>query len=91
MSEENLIFCQHGNSGDDGCAGCIQSKLTKLQDAVEGFKNITHSECEDSWYSCPKSEDGCSNDQYSKNECTCGADYWNQKIESALKESREVE
>jgi len=40
----------------------------------------THYSCEDSWYSCPKSENGCYNDAYPDDECNCGADEHNKKV-----------
>jgi hypothetical protein len=41
-----------------------------------------HSECEDSWYSCPESEDGCSND--SEVDCNCGADDFNKQLDDII-------
>ena len=38
-----------------------------------------HSYCEDSWYSCPKSSDGCSNEGGGK-ECTCGNEHFASSI-----------
>jgi hypothetical protein len=40
-----------------------------------------HHECEDCWYSCPKSEDGCCNEGQG-DECNCGADTHNAEIDS---------
>lgn len=34
----------------------------------------SHLDCEDSWYSCPLSENGCADDRQDKQECTCGRD-----------------
>jgi hypothetical protein len=42
-----------------------------------------HYSCEDSWYSCPKDEDGCANDQ-AGDDCTCGADKSNVEIDAAI-------
>jgi hypothetical protein len=39
-----------------------------------------HYSCEDPWYSCPKSPDGCANDSEG-DECNCGADKHNDAIE----------
>lgn len=33
-----------------------------------------HYECEDCWYSCPLSADGCCNENEAKDVCTCGRD-----------------
>lgn len=42
-----------------------------------------HYECEDCWYSCPKSEEGCCNDNMG-DDCTCGADTHNALIDALL-------
>ena len=42
-----------------------------------------HYTCEDTWYSCPKSPDGCANDA-AGDECDCGADSHNDKIDELL-------
>ena len=42
-----------------------------------------HYTCEDAWYSCPKSPDGCANDA-AGDECDCGADSHNDKIDELL-------
>jgi hypothetical protein len=43
-----------------------------------------HLECEDCWYSCPKSDEGCCDSDKDKNVCDCGADYTNNKIDEIL-------
>jgi hypothetical protein len=43
----------------------------------------THHYCEDTWYSCPKHEDGCANDSEG-DECNCGADKANAGIDKAI-------
>ena len=56
-----------------------------LRLALEALKNNrrTHHYCEDTWYSCPKHEDGCANDSEG-DECNCGADEANAEIEQAI-------
>lgn len=54
----------------------------RLRNALEGARR-KHTDCEDSWYSCPKSPDGCSNDGVG-HECNCGADRVNAMIDAAL-------
>lgn len=44
-----------------------------------------HYECEDPWYSCPKSEDGCVN-EHAGEDCNCGADAHNAKVKQVLDE-----
>jgi len=43
---------------------------------------------EDSWYSCPKSPDGCSNDRAGSN-CNCGADTFNIWLAQQIEELKE--
>jgi hypothetical protein len=43
-----------------------------------------HYSCEDPWYSCPKSPEGCFNDAAGHG-CTCGADQINAEIKEILK------
>jgi hypothetical protein len=43
----------------------------------------THHYCEDTWYSCPKHEDGCAN-EHEGDECNCGADKANAGIDQAI-------
>lgn len=40
-----------------------------------------HYYCDDTWYSCPLSIDGCADEFIDKNECNCGADEHNYKLE----------
>lgn len=44
-----------------------------------------HIECQDGWFSCPKSEGGCF-DEGAGDDCTCGADETNAIIDAALTE-----
>lgn len=48
-----------------------------------------HYSCEDCWYSCPKSEDGCC-DENEKDECNCGADEENAEIHAMVKKLRQA-
>ena len=48
-----------------------------------GSNRRTHHYCEDTWYSCPKHEDGCANDSEG-DECNCGADKANAGIDQAI-------
>lgn len=44
-----------------------------------------HYICEDCWYSCPKSEDGCYNDAEGT-ECNCGAESHNERVNTLFNE-----
>lgn len=46
-----------------------------------------HYDCEDPWYSCPLSPDGCANANMGK-ECTCGYDDRKQNVERLIAETR---
>jgi hypothetical protein len=48
---------------------------------LAGLARRKHYTCEDSWYNCPKSEDGSAND-YAGTECDCGADEHNAKVDA---------
>lgn len=62
------------------------SQIPSQKDIVERLsKTVTHSECEDSWYSCPKSEGGCANANQSS-ECLCGAEDENTLRKDAVAE-----
>lgn len=46
-----------------------------------------HFNCEDdTWYGCPLSVSGCSDDRYPKDKCNCGADEHNAEVDKLLKE-----
>ena len=51
-------------------------------EALESNKR-NHLYCEDTWYSCPKHEDGCANDAEG-DECNCGADDINAELDKAI-------
>ncbi len=57
------------------CEWDVFSELGKLR--------RSHYDCEDCWYSCPKSEDGCCNSGKG-NECDCGADNYNAIIDRII-------
>ena len=56
-----------------------------LELALEALENNrqTHHYCEDTWYSCPKHEEGCANESEG-DECNCGADEANAEIDKAI-------
>jgi hypothetical protein len=65
--------------------------IEKMKLALEALENNrqTHYYCEDTWYSCPKHEDGCANDSEG-DECTCGADKANVEIDAAITSLRQA-
>jgi len=60
----------------------------KIIEKIESLKR-THHYCEDSWYSCPKAEDGCSN-ELEGDECNCGAESYNKKLDKIIEELKIV-
>lgn len=63
--------------------GKANAKIEILKAALESLRKKKHNECEDCWYSCPKSEDYCGEDR--RDICTCGMDRINTIIDKALK------
>jgi len=66
-------------ANNGGVIECVEA-LAKL-----AYKS--HYYCEDCFYSCPKAEDGCCDDD-SGDECRCGADEHNAKVDELLVELR---
>ena len=62
-----------------------------LELALEALENNrqTHHYCEDTWYSCPKHEEGCANESEG-DECNCGADKANAEIDQAITAIKEA-
>ena len=62
-----------------------------LRMALEALENNrqTHNYCEDTWYSCPKHEEGCANESEG-DECNCGADEANAEIDNAITATKEL-
>ena len=58
--------------------------IARLKEALPTFKR-GHYYCDDCWYSCPKAEDGCC-DERAGEDCNCGADEWNARIDLLMKE-----
>ena len=74
--------------------GLIQQRDALLANHAEVIAGLVeaaqekahHHVCEDSWYSCPKSSEGCANDFDRGTECNCGAD----KLIAALAKLEQV-
>jgi hypothetical protein len=65
--------------------------IEAMKQSLEALKNNrqAHYYCEDTWYSCPKHEDGCAND-FEGSDCNCGADKANIEIDAAIKALEEA-
>lgn len=53
------------------------------REAWEKRLKVGHHECEDRWFSCPKSPEGCAQ-EFSGPECTCGADAHNKRMDTTI-------
>jgi hypothetical protein len=64
---------------------------SKIQQAIEELERISvsHAECNDRWYSCPLSLEGCANEA-AINECTCGASELAAHLQTAIAALREI-
>jgi len=58
------------------------SKYTDTDKRFDEKCPIVHSECEDPWYSCPLSEEGCVDERSTG--CTCGATREHENFKSFL-------
>lgn len=62
-----------------------------LELAIEAMEKSKrpHAYCEDTWYSCPKHEEGCA-DVRQGDECNCGADSVNLKLQKPINACKEA-
>ena len=69
----------------------MEQIMKALKIALETLENNrrVHHDCEDTWYSCPKSAEGCANEDEG-DECNCGADEANREIDSAIVEIKQA-
>ena len=66
----------------------LEADNKRLREALESLRETEHYECEDCFYSCPKTG-GCFIDVRDDTECTCGVDRRNAIIDKALKGGEE--
>ena len=64
-----------------------EALLRQALEALEANRR-SHYYCEDTWYSCPQHEEGCANEA-EDDECNCGADEANEKIDEMITALRE--
>lgn len=68
----------------------VRAVVEREVDEVGRLKKLAHrvhTYCEDSWYSCPKAEDGCC-DEHAGDDCNCGADEHNAEVEATIDRAR---
>lgn len=56
--------------------------LLEIIDFLESDKR-SHYYCEDTYYSCPMHEEGCT-DEFKERKCNCGADEKNAEIDNLI-------
>ncbi len=63
----------------------LLNRITELRIALLAAKR-QHTSCDDCWYSCPLSDEGCCDE--TKIGCTCGAQAHNDTIDAVLAQDR---
>lgn len=69
----------------------MNKQTEALKMAIEALNRNkkTHHYCEDTWYSCPKHEEGCADDREGE-DCNCGADRINAEFDKAIQACKEA-
>ena len=67
----------------------MKDELASVREAMVKLYR-KHDECEDCWYSCPKSADGCCNDAQG-DECNCGAEKHNAILDAIISSLSKIE
>ncbi len=76
----------YGADDVDAALAAKDREISSLVAALEGLRR-SHTACDDNWYSCPLSDEGCANE--SETDCNCGAQEHNAKIEAMLAAMKE--
>jgi hypothetical protein len=87
---DTLDYIEHLQAENDKLTAELARRdgiIARLKEALPTFKR-DHYYCDDCWYSCPKAEDGCC-DERAGEDCNCGADEWNARIDLLMKELEE--
>lgn len=79
---------REGAEQDLAYARIAANAYPKLVAALKESRRA-HDQCEDCWYSCPKSPEGCCN-ELAGDDCTCGADEYNAGVDALLRELGEA-
>lgn len=78
---EQLKGCQAENARLREEAAAMRSGMLEMERLASKSKR-QHYGCDDSWYSCPMSDGGCSNPTWDKSDCTCGASDYNETLDA---------
>lgn len=84
LTDEQRNYIETNGTGSPEADRAIDAALARI-DELEAFivgSKRSHFNCDDPWYSCPLSSEGCADD--SKVGCDCGADRWNSKIDALM-------
>ena len=65
------------------CVAIDRKEREKIVSSLAILAKRSHTYCEDGWYSCPKAEDGCYNENRGP-ECDCGADEHNTEVDALM-------
>jgi len=81
---ERIDCCIHEALAATTTCGDDDNPLVELVSELRDLALRKHYYCGDGWYSCPKAEDGCANEDEG-DECNCGADAHNKKVTEIFK------
>jgi len=77
----------------EGCRKFVPLSSDVVLDEVRAFLEKSRKEhyyCDDCWYTCPKHQEGSCNENYSEDECICGADEYNAELDIILKKLESI-
>jgi len=82
MSDLSRIALFMPKRTDDPHILALATSYLELLEIVKDSKRA-HYDCDDKWYACPKSPDGCADERVGT-DCICRADEWNARRDKAL-------
>jgi hypothetical protein len=62
-----------------------ESDVGRILRRLQNMLDSPHDECDDCWYSCPKSLEGCCDTRQPPDVCTCGKDGRDETIKEAIR------
>ena len=90
VSAPETFFDSYASWAKAGYIAAATPRDLLIEQLVKALKvcKISHNDCEDKWYACPKSSGGCA-DERQGDDCNCGADQHNAAVDSALSAAKE--
>ena len=90
--EKEKVVSLTTHSPQEPCSACgaFTNWSEIITDLLDELKKVrrSHTVCEDTWYSCPKTEDYIGNED--KDYCACGADRVNASIDTIINKVRSL-